>query len=110
MSNRTKSKGGRYTPATTPLQRQAKPGSPASDLVACLDSVADMAELRQEVEANLTAAVAAARAAGATWTALGVKLGVSRQSAQERYGKTSPPKGETVFEVRVVHSTIRNDP
>jgi hypothetical protein len=99
-----KKANGRFTPPASALERQAKPGGSASQLVAVLDAVRDMADLRQEVEDNLRASVAAARAAGATWTAIAVQLGVSRQAAQERYGKTSPPKGETVFEVRVVSS------
>src|ERR1019366_3853883 len=101
MSNRTKPKGGRYTPATKSLVPQSRAGEQAADLITCLDAVADIAKLRQEVEASLVAAVAASREAGAPWTALGVKRGVSRQPAQERYGRTSPPKGETVLVVRV---------
>ena len=108
-TKRGKTGGGRFTPPPSRLQKQTKPGTPVSDLVDCLEAVSDTGQLRQEVEASLVAAVGAARAAGATWTALGAKLGVSRQAAQERYGRTSPPKGETVFEVRVVHSTIGND-
>ncbi|MGH3563538.1 MAG: hypothetical protein ACRDTN_17565 [Mycobacterium sp.] len=43
--------------------------------------------------AELRAAVAAARAAGDTWDAIGVALGTSRQAAYQRFGKatTAPP-------------------
>jgi hypothetical protein len=41
-----------------------------------------------EAEAELRAAVAAARAAGDTWDAIGVALGTSRQAAYQRFGRT----------------------
>ena len=41
-------------------------------------------------EAELRAAVAAARAAGDTWDVIGVALGVSRQGAYQRFGKVAP--------------------
>jgi hypothetical protein len=44
-------------------------------------------EAVNDVEADLSAAVAAARAAGDTWTAIGEALGVNRQVAQRRFGK-----------------------
>lgn len=39
-------------------------------------------------EAELTAAVAAARKAGDSWTVVGVALGTTRQAAQQRFGTT----------------------
>jgi hypothetical protein len=44
-------------------------------------------EVREAAEAELRAAVAAARAAGDTWGAIGVALGTSRQAAYQRFGK-----------------------
>lgn len=41
---------------------------------------------RKVSEDDLRAAVAAARAAGCSWTEIGDVLGVRRQSAWERYG------------------------
>lgn len=38
-------------------------------------------------QSELEAAVRAARAAGDSWSAIGVALGVSKQAAHERYGK-----------------------
>ena len=40
-------------------------------------------------ELELRAAVAAARAAGDTWDVIGLGLGVSRQAAYQRFGKSS---------------------
>jgi hypothetical protein len=45
------------------------------------------AEALVGAEADLRAAVAAARAAGDTWDAIGVALGTSRQAAYQRFGK-----------------------
>jgi hypothetical protein len=41
----------------------------------------------ETADAELRAAVAAARAAGDTWDAIGVALGTSRQAAYQRFGK-----------------------
>ncbi|MGV0041287.1 hypothetical protein [Mycobacterium colombiense] len=38
-------------------------------------------------EAELEAAVAAARAAGDSWAIIGLALGIGRQAAEERYGR-----------------------
>ena len=40
-------------------------------------------------EANLTAAVTRARQAGASWTAIGAQLGLTRQGAQQRFTRAS---------------------
>jgi len=44
-------------------------------------------EAAAAVQDELVAAVAAARAAGDTWDAIGVALGVSRQAAYQRFGR-----------------------
>lgn len=41
----------------------------------------------ESAQGELVAAVAAARAAGDTWDAIGVALGVSRQAAYQRFGR-----------------------
>jgi len=74
---------------------------PVADLVACLDAVAEVSEVQREASEQLKTTVGLARAAGASWTVIGAKLGVTRSAAQQRYGKTSPPKGETEFVVRL---------
>jgi hypothetical protein len=42
-------------------------------------------------ESELRAAVEAARAAGDTWAAIGVALGITRQAAFQRFGRTNAP-------------------
>src|SRR5664279_4641830 len=106
MSTKKKGTGGRFTPPRR-IRAEDLPGAirdPLGDLVACLDAVAELSEVQREASEQLRATVGAARAEGASWTVLGAKLGVSRQAAQERYGKTSPPKGETEFVVRLDRS------
>ena len=41
-------------------------------------------------ENTLTAAITRARQAGASWSAIGAQLGISRQAAQQRYARTHP--------------------
>jgi hypothetical protein len=45
------------------------------------------AERVDEAEAELRAAVKAARDAGDTWAVIGLALGVSRQAALQRFGQ-----------------------
>lgn len=77
-----------------------------NDIDAWLDSVEpdpadarDASHIRRIIAANeavesaqdeLVSAVAAARAAGDTWDAIGVALGVSRQAAYQRFGRVAP--------------------
>ncbi|MFM8597877.1 MAG: hypothetical protein ACKOB8_02560 [Mycobacterium sp.] len=44
------------------------------------------AEAVRDAEGKLRDAVAAARAAGDSWAAIGVALGISRQAAYQRFG------------------------
>lgn len=48
--------------------------------------VSDLADRLADVQHDLSAAVAEARAAGASWGDLGRALGMTRQGAQQRYG------------------------
>lgn len=50
-----------------------------------LDLLPKMAAAGAQVEANLTALVRRARALGATWAKIGQALGMTRQSAWERF-------------------------
>lgn len=43
----------------------------------------------ESAQGELVSAVSAARAAGDTWDAIGVALGVSRQAAYQRFGRVS---------------------
>jgi hypothetical protein len=52
-------------------------------IIAAKDAVAS-------AESQLRAAVDAARAAGDTWAAIGVALGITRQAAFQRFGQTAP--------------------
>lgn len=51
-----------------------------------LRTIAELAEQRDEVEAELTEAVRTARQAHRTWSEIGTMLGVSKQAAQRKYG------------------------
>lgn len=53
-----------------------------------LRDIADARASRDAAEERLTAAVAAARAAGDSWTMIGLALGTSKQNAFRKYGAT----------------------
>jgi hypothetical protein len=61
------------------------PDAPVS--VSHFERIVAADEAVNDAEADLSGAVAAARAAGDTWTAIGAALGISRQVAQRRFGK-----------------------
>ncbi len=50
-----------------------------------LRKIAELAEQRAGVEAELEAAVVAARKAKRSWSEIGTMLGVSKQAAQRKY-------------------------
>ena len=50
------------------------------------DHLADLAELATEVDAQLVAAVAAAKLEGYSWADVARQLGCTRQAAQQRFG------------------------
>ncbi len=54
---------------------------------ACLSWVGTLVTGMLNLTDDLAAAVTDAREAGATWTAIAAELGVSRQAAQQRYGR-----------------------
>ena len=58
------------------------PAGPAVDVLAW---VATAHEQTDAAERTLAAAVTRARQSGASWTAIGAQLGVSRQAAQQRF-------------------------
>lgn len=51
-----------------------------------LRTIAELAERRDELEAELTEAVRSARQAHRSWSEIGTMLGVSKQAAQRKYG------------------------
>ncbi len=52
-----------------------------------LDGIRECRQLRDEAEDRLDMAVAIARQKGDTWKAISQALGVTHQSAWEKYGK-----------------------
>ena len=51
------------------------------------EDLAELAALRDELDAALVAAVEGQRERGASWAAIGRGLGITRQSAQSRFGR-----------------------
>lgn len=52
-----------------------------------LDSVSRVVARRNALEREIAVCVSAARAAGVPWSQIGEALGVSKQAAQQRYGR-----------------------
>lgn len=59
----------------------------ANDPAAYLDLVAVAAKAESQTVDLLRSAVTAARSAGQSWEAIGARLGISRQAAQQRFGR-----------------------
>lgn len=55
-----------------------------------LDAVKRLTATIEEAEAARGGAVRDARTGGASWQAIGAALGISRQAAQQRYGRGLP--------------------
>jgi hypothetical protein len=53
--------------------------------------LAKLAEQREALETDLTAAVAEARHLDRSWSEIGAMLGVSKQAAQRKYASTVAP-------------------
>jgi hypothetical protein len=54
-----------------------------------LRAIAEIAERREELDADLLEAVRSARRAHRSWTEIGAMLGVSKQAAQRKYSKVA---------------------
>lgn len=52
-----------------------------------VDALQDLAALADQVDQAVTEAVAGLRARGYSWTEIGDRLGISKQGAQQRWGK-----------------------
>lgn len=61
----------------------------ASDPAAYLELISHINETHQRTGEMLHAAVLAARGAGHSWDAIGNTLGISRQAAQQRFGRSA---------------------
>ena len=53
-----------------------------------VDFLPALREVQDQVDALMCAAVAACRDEGYSWAEIGSRLGVTRQAAHERYGRT----------------------
>ncbi|WP_295822731.1 hypothetical protein [uncultured Deinococcus sp.] len=74
------------------------PGLPerlSHDPQAHLDVIRQVAAARDHVDRLLQSSVGAARSAGHSWEAIGSTLGMTRQAAQQRFGKGTPESGRT---------------
>jgi len=60
-----------------------------------LKTVGRLAEQRDNLEAELAQAVAAARQDDWSWAMIGIMLGVTRQAAQQRYGAAAAELAQT---------------
>ena len=80
-----------------------------TDPQATLDLVVITAAAYAETGKLLTSAVAAARASGWSWEAVGTALGMSRQAAQQRFGVKTASAEATITTQRVVGLTAFNE-
>lgn len=83
------------TDQTTPTETEAWLDSLDVDPAKARDGrhlrrIAAAAKTLDEADAELTAAVVAAREAGDSWAMIGTALGISRQGAFQRFGKIAP--------------------
>lgn len=80
-------------PAAVPVQRrpymtreeQRAAAPPAAPALTPLDVVAQVPAYLAGVERQVVEAIARARAAGESWASIGAALGVTKQTAHERY-------------------------
>lgn len=72
------------------------------DAGAHLELVALARAARSETDVLLAAAVASARGAGCTWEQVGAVLGMTRQAAQQRYGRAAATEAPTTPSRRVL--------
>ena len=70
-----------------------------------LDGLQVLAELERQVEALKAAQAFLAVADGASWTQVGQRLGVTKQAAQQRYGKNA--RGVTPEEIASIREAAR---
>lgn len=78
---------------TAALEAWADTVDPADLQAADTDAlrhIAELAQQRADVDAELTQTVHAARAARRSWSEIGAMLGVSKQAAQRKYGTKTP--------------------
>lgn len=52
-----------------------------------IEGLAKMLDLQRQMDDSVTAAVAGLKAAGYSWTEIGLRAGMTRQSAQQKWGR-----------------------
>ncbi len=80
-------------------QRQGPPGRPADDGERALATLADVGMVRRLLDEVELTAVRAGRQHGRSWAEIATKLGVSRQSAWERWRELDGPQREDLTAV-----------
>jgi hypothetical protein len=55
-----------------------------------VDALADITVLAKDVEDAIRQAVTGLRGSGYSWAEIGIRLGVTRQAAQQRWGEAQP--------------------
>ena len=66
---------------------KVKPGDLVAVDTSALRQLAKLAEQREALDGEVTAAVQAARRANRSWSEIGAMLGVSKQAAQRTYSR-----------------------
>lgn len=66
---------------------KVKPGDLVVVDTSALGQIAKLAQQREALDEEVTAAVDAARRANRSWSEIGTMLGVSKQAAQRKYGR-----------------------
>lgn len=75
----------RQSPGAAVVAEAAAP--PDFTLVELLTDLEELRFQRQQLDEDLEATVRDARAAGATWSAIAARLGVTPQAVQKRWGR-----------------------
>ena len=60
-----------------------------------IDAITDMAQVAADLDHAMTQAVTGLRSTGYSWADIGLRLGITRQAAQQRWGSTTPGTGRS---------------
>jgi hypothetical protein len=58
-----------------------------------VDALADLVALGEDIETAVQHAITALRGHGYSWAEIAIRLGITRQAAQQRWGTTAPDHG-----------------
>jgi hypothetical protein len=67
---------------------------PAASQAGNVEALAQMTAFAADLDTAIGQAVAGLRAAGYSWAEIGLRLGITRQAAQQRWGKAPEPAGQ----------------